>query len=242
MDRAGGRPVISTNIHIICSDETRNGKTMFTRLYAELLRLGTDQPPRIIDTDYPKGTTARYFPERCDLINLSNTSGQIRLFDTILDNPGLDHVIDLEAHHFERFFKIFSDIDYERAAAEAGMGVAVFYVLDRTLSSIQNAIILRRQLKSSRFVLVRNDAVGAFRAPVYGERELSQIGTDRQIRLPVLSTDVLDFVEDPEFNLTDFVLQRQHTLPEWLAEELWAVLEAIYEQQPIGTAENKLSA
>ena len=122
------------------------------------------------------------------------------------------------------------------------MGVAVFYVLDRTLTSIQNAIILRRQLKSSRFVLVRNDAVAAFRAPVYGERELSQIDTDRQIRLPVLSTDMLDFIEDPDFNLTDFVMQRQHTLPDWLSDELWSVLEAIYEQQPIGTAENKLTA
>ena len=215
---------------------------MLTRLYAELLRLGSDQLPRISDTDYPKGTTARYFPDRCDIIDLSKTSGQIKLFDTILDNPRLDHVIDLEAHHFDRFFRIFSDIGFERAATETGMGMAVFFILDRTLASIQNAVALRGQLASSRFVLVRNDAVGAFRAPVYGERELSQIDTDRQIRLPVLSTDVLDFVEDPEFNLTDFVLQRQHTLPDWLSEELWGVLEAIYAQQPIGTAENKLSA
>lgn len=204
--------------------------------------MGNDQPPRIIDTDYPKGTTARYFPDRCDIINLSTTDGQIRLFDTILDNPQIDHVIDLEAHHFERFFSIFSDIAFEKAAAEAGLGVAVYFILDRTLASVQNAAVLRRQLNTSRFVLVRNDAVGAFRAPVYGERELSQIDTDRQIRLPVLSTDVLDFIEDPEFNLTDFVLQRQHTLPEWLSDELWSILEAIYEQQPIGTAENKLSA
>jgi hypothetical protein len=215
---------------------------MFTRLYAELLCIGTEEPPRIIDTDFPKGTIARYFPDRCDIINLSSTKGQIKLFDTILENPQIDHVIDLEARHFERFLSIFTDIAYEQAAAEAGMGVAVYFVLDRTLASIKAAASLRKRLMASQFALVRNDAVVAFRAPDYGERELSQIDTDRQIRLPVLSTDVLDFIEDPEFNLTDFVLQRQNTLPEWLSDELLGILEAIYEQQPIGMADSKLSA
>ncbi|MCP4319655.1 MAG: hypothetical protein GY789_27670 [Hyphomicrobiales bacterium] len=184
----------------------------------------------------------RYFPQNCDIIDLSSTDGQIRLFDNILENPQLDHVIDLEAYNLDRFFSIFKDISYDHAAAEAGMGVAVFYFLDRTLASIQTAIALRKQLTSSQFVLVRNDAIGAYRAPVYGERELSRIDMDRQIRLPVLSTDVLDFVEDPEFNLADFIMQRPHSLPDWLTDELWSFLEVIYEQQPIGTAETMLSA
>ena len=235
-------PVISANVHIVCSDETRNGKSIFARLYAELLRLGTEHHPRVIDTDYPKGTIARYFPNNSEIIDLSRTDGQIRLFDTILENPQIDHVIDLEAHHLERFFSIFSDIGYEQAAAEAGMGVAVFFFLDRTMASLQTGIYLRSQLKASQFALVRNDAIGAYRAPVYGERELSRIDMDRQIRLPVLSTDVLDFVEDPEFKLSDFVMQRPHGLPDWLAEELWGLLELIYEHQPIGTAETMLSA
>ena len=239
---ASGRPVIGANVHIICSDETRNGKTIFARLYAELLRLGTDHPPRVIDTDYPKGTIAHYFPGGCEIIDLSRTDGQIRLFDTILENPHIDHVIDLEAHHLERFFSIFDDIGYEQAAAEADLGVAVFYFLDRTMASLQTGIYLRSQLKASQFALVRNDAIGAYRAPVYGERELSRIDMDRQIRLPVLSTDVLDFVEDPEFKLADFVMQRPHGLPDWLTDELWSLLEVIYQQQPIGTAETMLSA
>ncbi|MEX3011441.1 hypothetical protein [Hoeflea sp. TYP-13] len=206
------------------------------------MRLGTDHLPRIIDTDYPNGTIVRYFPEDCDIIDLSSTDGQIRLFDNILENPQLDHVIDLEAYHLQRFFSIFEDIGYNQAAADAGMGVAVFYFLDRTLASIQTAIALRKRLTSSQFILVRNDAIGAYRAPVYGERELSRIDMDRQIRLPVLSTDVLDFVEDPAFNLTDFIMQRPHSLPDWLTDELWSFLEEIYEQQPIGTAESMLSA
>lgn len=184
----------------------------------------------------------RYFQQQCDIIDLSSTDGQIRLFDTILEYPHLDHVIDLEARHLERFFSIFNDIGYVKAAAEKGIGVAVFFFLDRTLASIQKAIALRRQLNTSRFVLVRNDAIGAYRAPVYGERELSRIDMDRQIRLPVLSSDVLDFVEDPAFNLSDFIMQRPHNLPGWLTEELLSFLEVIYEQQPIGTAQTMLSA
>ncbi|MEM6463433.1 MAG: hypothetical protein AAF724_16115 [Pseudomonadota bacterium] len=229
-------------MHIICSDEARNGKTIFARLYAELLRLGADHLPRIIDTDHPDGTIVRYFPNTCDIIDLSRTDGQIRLFDTIIENPHLDHVIDLEAHHLKRFFSIFEDIDYDRAASLAGMGVAVFFFLDRTLASIQAAIALRKRLTSSQFVLVRNDAIGVYRPPAYGERELFRIDMDRQIRLPSLPTDLLDFVEDPEFNLSDFILQRPHNLPDWLSDELWTILEAIYEQQPIGTAETMLSA
>lgn len=206
------------------------------------MQLGSDKLPRIIDTDYPHGTIKRYFGSDCDIIDLSSTDGQMRLFDSILENPDIDYVIDLEAHHLERFFSIFEDIDYEKAAAAAGLGVAVFFFLDRTLASIQAAIALRGQLNSSQFVLVRNDAIGAFRAPVYGEYELMKIGMDRQIRLPALSADALDFVEDPSFNFTDFIMQRRQGLPEWLSDEIWRFLETIYQQQPIGTAESLFSA
>ena len=235
-------PAIGANIHIICSDEARNGKTIFARLYAELLRLGTDDLPRIVDTDYPNGTIKRYFGRECAIIDLSSTDGQVRLFDSILENPQFDYVIDLEAHHLGRFFSIFDDIGYEKAAAAAGMGVAVFFFLDRTLASVQAAVALRRQLGASQFVLVRNDAIGAFRAPVYGEHDLMKIGMDRQIRLPALSADALDFVEDPSFNFTDFIMQRRQGLPEWLNDELWRFLETIYQQQPMGTAESLFSA
>ncbi|WP_136658385.1 hypothetical protein [Nitratireductor sp. XY-223] len=196
----------------------------------------------MIDTDFPHGTIKGYFPKESDIIDLSSTDGQMRLFDSILDHPERDYVIDLEAHHLERFFSIFEDIGYDKAATEAGMGVAVFFFLDRTLASIQAAVTLRGRLTSSQFVLVRNDAIGAFRAPVYGEYELVKIGMDRQIRLPALSADALDFVEDPSFNFTDFIMQRRQGLPEWLSDELWRFLETIYQQQPIGTAESLFSA
>ena len=243
--RASRSPAIGANIHIICSDEARNGKTIFARLYAELLRLGTDDLPRIVDTDYPNGTIGRYFGRRSAPCHRSVQHGRsgaaVRQHS---GEPAISiYVIDLEAHHLERFFSIFDDIGYEKAAAAAGMGVAVFFS-----SSIahwprsRRPIALRKLLSSSQFVLVRNDAIGAFRAPVYGEYDLVKIGMDKQIRLPALSADALDFVEDPSFNFTDFIMQRRQGLPEWLNDELWRFLETIYQQQPIGTAESLFSA
>ena len=96
---------------VVCSDESRNGKTLTARLLTDHLLL-TGRDPHVFDCDDPRGHINRFFPARSTLIDIVRTPGQIRLFDTVLANPGRDYVVDLPANALDGFFTVVDDLDF----------------------------------------------------------------------------------------------------------------------------------
>jgi hypothetical protein len=86
---------------VVCSDRTRTGKSLLARLFVDYLLLAW-RDPFLFDTAAAPGDAVRFFPERAMLVDLSRTSGQMALFDTILNSAPRDIVIDLSTAHFER--------------------------------------------------------------------------------------------------------------------------------------------
>ena len=104
-ERAGSR------VFVVCSDEARNGKTLVSRLLVDHL-LMTGYDPYVFDCDEPRGRIRRFYPDASTLIDIEKTSGQIRLFDTILAHPDRDYVVDLPAHGLDTFFTVVEDLDF----------------------------------------------------------------------------------------------------------------------------------
>ncbi len=116
---------------VVCSDESRNGKTLMARVIADHLLL-TGRDPHVFDCDQPRGDIVRFFPSRSSLIDLERTSGQIRLFDTALADPTRDYVVDLPAHGLDPFFTVIDDLDFINAAHDAGLELFIVFMLDKT--------------------------------------------------------------------------------------------------------------
>ena len=218
-------------VTIVCSDCPRNGKTLFTKLAVDLLLLRHGETPLIFDTDAPDGDIIRQFPSHTKIIDLSRTAEQVALFDGILNAGQGQFVIDLAAHQFTRFFDIYVDIDFEAGAAELGFDNTVFFLIDRTAESIQAAASLRKRIPNTRFVPVRNQAIGdALDAP--GMADLyHKMHCDREIMLPALSSETLGMIEHPDFHFDSFVAGHYGELPFEMKTELWDFLETLYEQR-----------
>lgn len=207
---------------------------MFSKLAADLVRLRFGEPPQIFDTDEPDGALIAHFPDSAKVIDLAKTPAQVGLFDGMLSQPGSNFLIDLSAHHFTRFFRIFHDIGFEEGARETGLDVSIFFMIDRTVASVAAAHTLAKSLASSRFIPVRNAAIGDALSEGNAADLYQFISRDREISLPALSAEALGMVEHPEFHFDRFVAGQYEHFPFELKAELWGFMEALYEQRPSG--------
>ena len=186
---------------------------------------------RIFDTDFPNGGLAGYFPASSRIIDFSRTGDQVLVFDTMVGEPNHDYVIDLQDNLLNPFFRIYSDIAFDEGAAEAGIAVSVYFMLDRTLTSVRAASEVSRLAAGASFIPVRNEAIGNILAIPEGARLYEGIRKNREIMLPRLSIDALNLIDDPQFSFSGFVARNGEGYPLELKIELFQFLETIYNQR-----------
>jgi hypothetical protein len=133
------QPHVSASFHLICSDEPRNGKTLYARLIADYLIL-CERAPLIFDATSGVG---EYFLIRSYAVDLSGTTGQMALFDRALEPPPRDCIVDLPAHLLTRMGTLIPTIGFAEAARHHGLGVVIHFLVDRRLDSLFAGLNLR---------------------------------------------------------------------------------------------------
>lgn len=197
-DRAG------TRITVVCSDESRNGKTLTARLITDHLLL-TGRDPHVFDCDEPRGHINRFFPSRSTLIDIERTSGQIRLFDTILETPGRDYIVDLPAHGLDPFFTVVDDLDFINAAHNVGLEMVIAFVLDKSLTSLMTARDLHGAFSTELFYLIRNAYIGSPLTTRQAREVFEEIEPDGEFLLPLVDRNALAVAEEPPFSFSRFL-------------------------------------
>ena len=214
-------------VHITCSDQHRNGKTLLARLLVDFLMLdGRD--PFIVDTDVPEGPLRSYFPGRTTIADFAAIKGQMKLFDTILAAPGRDYVIDLPARHTGNFFATARDLDFFAECQKAGFRVFLFFVVDASFASLKAARAMSEEKGVDLFVPVRNMFVRSH----WPEDEAA-------FTLPFLAAPIATAIANRRFSLRDFV----NGDPQGLAADMVPLLQAfLYEVlTSLGNLETSLS-
>lgn len=200
----------------------------------DLLSLSGAESFRVFDTDFPNGDLAGYFPASSRVLDFSKTGGQVEIFDTILSETHFDYVVDLEANLLQGFFKIYSDIGFEQAAAEANLRVSVYFILDRKVSSVSTALTISKSCKHAEFIPVRNEAMGNILTVPQAANVYSQIRHHRDIQLPRLSVNALNYLDQPDFSFANFLARNGDGVPLELKIEIWSFLETVYNQRQSG--------
>lgn len=228
-----GQSVASATI--VCSDCSRNGKTLFAKLAADLIKLRHGELPHIFDTDDPDGGIAAHFPDHCQIINIDRTRQQVALFDGMLERRSeAGHsrfLVDLSARHFVKFFDIYRNIQFESGAEESGLDLTVFFLIDRTPDSIEAAVALSKSLSKTRFVTVRSSAIGDALSQGHCADIYHAMRKEREVLLPKLSSQALEMLEHPDFHFDQFLSGKYGHFPFLLRKELWGFMESLYEQR-----------
>ena len=185
----------------------------------------------IFDTYAPAGSIASYFPNNAEIVDISKTTGHVRLFDTIMADPERNYVVDLQSHHLKDFFETYQNIQFGFEALSAGLGTVVYFMLDRDSASVKAAHDLENSLHFSEFALVRNDAMER-RAQYDPNSDLAHaLNHLRTIRLPELSDPLLQLLERVDFNLFDFMAGNETDITYEVRLELWNLLDFFYTQR-----------
>ncbi|MCF6321762.1 MAG: hypothetical protein L3J32_08355 [Rhizobiaceae bacterium] len=212
---------------------------MLARLYGDLLSLRKENSPLIFDTDLSGNGIINYMADKAQAIDLSRVTDQVSLFDTMLDltsnasksgSEGPDFVIDVSANELNRFFRIFSDIGFERGAFEVQLDIKVCHIISWTLKSLQNAARVRDLLNTSQFIAVRNMAIEAVAFTPSPEEEASVPDIEIDLFLNALTTNASKIVNEKTFSFATFIEGGYQHLNYEMKAEILGFLEDVHSQ------------
>ncbi|MFO1091443.1 MAG: hypothetical protein U1E46_17855 [Hyphomicrobiales bacterium] len=195
-----------TNVFVVCSDISRTGKTLLARLVMDYLLLAL-RNPFAFDTTPSPGSIVAFYPERSMHVDLSRTAGQMALFDTILNSPPRDFVIDLDTQQFARFFSVVREIDFLEELSNRRIALGVLFLADPTNEPIAVAARLTRLVPPKVVTLVLNQALApAGRSAQRKEPVLPLALSDMAVMtLPVLDRDVARETDRAPFSFAGVV-------------------------------------
>ncbi len=209
-------PVLPT-IYIVCSDRSRNGKTLLARVLTDHLLI-EERDPFCFDLSAPEGVLRAYFPGRTALIDIHDGAGRKKMFDILLSRSGRDYVIDVPGANLARFCEAAAEVSLPEAAEARGFRLCVLFVVDRDPASLKTAVAVEEMLRPELLVPVVNRFVGtSLPAGVPG---------------PVVTLDRIEgelrvIVSDRRFSFRNFLLGDESAVPARLRAQLKNVLHGV---------------
>ena len=158
-----------TPIYIIASPRPRVGKTLLARLLIEFFR-SSDRPLIGYDLNPRDPALTSRFPDLVWTVDITDTRGQMALFDRLIADHSSTKVIDLGYAAFDTFFSVMAEIGFVQEARRRAIDPVVLFVTDSAATTVER---LRRAAAPARTDHIRAHA------------QRSDVGDVRQEGFPV---------------------------------------------------------
>jgi hypothetical protein len=178
-------------LYVIASPRPRVGKTLLARLLMELFR-SSDRALVGYDLNPREPSLAGRFPPLVWTIDITETTGQMELFDRLLADPSSTQVIDLGYAAFEQFFEVMGEIGFAQEARQRSIEPVVLFVADPAPATMRTYGDLRDALPQVTFVPVHNESVSVLFAKEDFPPTRAECGTIHLSRLSPIVRGVLD--------------------------------------------------
>jgi hypothetical protein len=147
-----------TPVYIICSPRPRVGKTLVARLLIEFI-YGNGRSVVAFDVNPDDFALADCLPGHAAIANITDTRGQIALFDKLILDDGTAKIVDVGASSFKQFFALMHELGFVQEAHRRALQLVVLFIADPDRRSIQAYADLQDQLRDIVLVPVCNGAV-----------------------------------------------------------------------------------
>jgi hypothetical protein len=177
---------------IVGADKGGVGKTVVARTVLDYFK-AQGVNARAIDTQMPAGNLKRFHPEVTEVIDLSSSDGQIKVFDSI---PNSDvTVIDIQAGLLTPTLTLLSEIGLLAMVEDGKMNVTVMHVIGSTVQSLSEIEGAAKIITGSRHFIVKNHTNdAAFFAGLSVSTDVLKTGT-ALIDIPKLDERATEYVE-----------------------------------------------
>lgn len=140
---------------VVGADKGGVGKTTTSRLLLDYLA-SRSTPARAFDTELPRGTLKRFHDDITDVVDLTETSDQMRILDTLQDAAQTVSVIDVRAGRLGPTLRTLRDIGFLDAAREGEFTFCLFHVLGPSISSLDEMATTAPYVADAHYFLVKN--------------------------------------------------------------------------------------
>ena len=190
-------------LYIVGSPRPRIGKTLVARLLLEFLRQ-SGRPVVGYDINPREPALAERFPKLVWPVDISDTRGQMELYDRLLADDASTKVIDLGYGPFDQFFSVMREIGFVPEARRRGIEPFVLFVADPSAATIRAYAELQRRVDAT-FVPVNNESVSLMFAKEDFPPTRLECGV---IRIPRLSPLVRGVIDRPNFSFNAYMAKQ----------------------------------
>ncbi|TWB89461.1 hypothetical protein FBZ93_116180 [Bradyrhizobium macuxiense] len=139
---------------VVGADKGGVGKTTVSRTLLDYFSNNTVQT-RAFDTESPRGTLKRFHPDITEIVDMTTTADQMKIFDTL--NSGLSvTVIDARAGLLSSALGSLRDIGFLDAARSGQITFAVFHILGPSIASLDEIAETADFMSGAKYFLVKN--------------------------------------------------------------------------------------
>lgn len=134
---------------IVGADKGGVGKTMVSRLLLDYLKANAIEH-RAFDTETPVGVLKRFYPDKTEIVDLTDSDGQMQVFDTL---GSAVTVIDIRAGLLSPTLRTLTEIGF---IDPAKCKLTVLHILGNNQASMDEVKSITASIATSRYVDVAN--------------------------------------------------------------------------------------
>ena len=139
---------------VVGADKGGVGKTTVSRTLLDYFS-ANNVPTRAFDTESPRGTLKRFHPDITEIVDMTTTSDQMKIFDTLSAGPSVT-VIDVRAGLLSPALASLRDIGFLDAAKSGQITFAVFHILGPSIASLDEIAETANFMQGAKYFLVKN--------------------------------------------------------------------------------------
>ena len=139
---------------VVGADKGGVGKTTISRTLLDYFS-ANDVPIRAFDTESPRGTLKRFHPDITEIVDMTTTADQMKIFDTLGAGPSVT-VIDVRAGLLSPALASLRDIGFLDAAKSGQITFAVFHILGPSIASLDEIAETASFMSGAKYFLVKN--------------------------------------------------------------------------------------
>lgn len=140
---------------LVGADKGGVGKTTISRALLDYLAR-RNVLARAFDTEHPRGTLNRFYPQVAPVIDLAAVADQMKVLDTLDTASVKVTVVDLKAGNLSYALDIFERIGVLEAARAGQFDMGLIHVIGPSIASLQEIAEVSRYLKGIDYTLARN--------------------------------------------------------------------------------------
>jgi hypothetical protein len=201
---------VKPTLVIVGADKGGVGKTTIARALLDYLA-ANNVLTRAFDTETPRGTLQRFHPDITSIVDLTSTSDQMKVIDTLSTAQVKVSVIDVRAGGLAPALHALLETGFLDAVADGEVTFVLFHVLGSSIASLDEIEEIAPYVEDAEYFLVKNhvnDTTFFEWDPLTHRKYFEKVETAGEITIPKLNELSYEQVEIAGTSFSTFVANR----------------------------------